>query len=66
MPSFDLDLEPTVAACDVCVALEGDHRLKPDVVWCETCQAYLCPTCRYNAWRRFQAAWKRRLRRVLL
>lgn len=66
MPDLLNPVEPTIAACDVCVALDGDHRLKVDVVWCDKCQAYLCRDCRFNAWRRFQAAWKRRLRRVLL
>ena len=52
-----------VGQCDVCLLLDSDERLKP-VMWCEKCQAYLCDTCRPNAWRRFRAAWKRRLQSI--
>jgi hypothetical protein len=56
--------ETSVAACDVCALLDGDERLKADVVWCQTCQAYLCQPCRFSPWRRFLAAWKRKLTRA--
>ena len=58
---LEFDSNPTIASCDVCILLDGDERQKPDVVWCQTCQAWLCQPCRMSAWRRWKAAWKRRL-----
>ena len=61
MPYSDDPLMPTVAPCDVCVLLDRDERLKPDVVYCSKCDAWLCPICRASAWRRTLAFIYRRL-----
>jgi hypothetical protein len=60
----EADLNPTLASCDVCVIMDGDERLKADVVWCQRCEAYVCRDCRNRPFRRFMAAWKRRLSRT--
>jgi hypothetical protein len=55
---------PTVGACDVCVLVDNDHRLKPGVFYCNKCQAWLCESCRHAPFRRFLAMWKRKVYRA--
>jgi hypothetical protein len=59
----ELDDNATVASCDVCVAMDGDHRMKPGVIWCQRCGAYICQDCLPKTMRRFLAMLKRRLSR---
>jgi len=59
----EYDLNPTVAICDVCSLMDGDERLKPDVVYCGRCDAWICRDCRNRPFRRFMAMWKRKLLR---
>lgn len=50
----------TQGQCDVCLLCDGDESFKV-VVFCGTCDAYICKPCEKNWLKRAEAYFKRKL-----